>query len=449
MKPDFLLTNRLSKKLYNKVARDLPIIDFHNHLSINEIIKNQTYENITKVWIENDPYKHRVMRILGVKEKYITGKASDFEKFKAWYNSLPRLIGTPVFDWAQMEISCIFDINLLPFKTPEDIYDKLNNRLKKMTVKDILDKFNIEYSAPCTTLCEDISVFDKDNGLVPSLRGDNLILPDKKIIRELEEVLKTKITSLDEYISAVSSRLEEFKKAGCIFTDHALDNGFEFIKDDGKNDKRFKKIIENEEMKEDKKHLSSYLLKKLGVLYEKYGFTVQLHIGAQRNTSSKLASLAGPAGGYAAIGNSVNVLSLINLLDEIEKEANSLPRILIFTLNPSDNAVLATLCGSYSKDGEEGIISQGPAWWWCDHYRGICDMLEIFMSHSVLSSFIGMTTDSRSVFSFVRHDYFRRVLCEWVSEMVKKERLPNDYNMLSDLILKVCYKNAKKITGGE
>ena len=121
-----------------------------------------------------------------------------------------------------------------------------------MAVKDILDKFNIEYSAPCTTLCEDISVFDKDNGLVPSLRGDNLILPDKKIIRELEEVLKTKITSLDEYISAVSSRLEEFKKAGCIFTDHALDNGFEFIKDDGKNDERFKKIIENEEMKEDK-----------------------------------------------------------------------------------------------------------------------------------------------------------------------------------------------------
>ena len=196
---------------------------------------------------------------------------------------------------------------------------------------------------------------------------------------------------------------------------------------------------------EDKKHLSSYILKKLGVLYEKHKFVIQLHIGAQRKTSSKLASLVGPAGGYAAIGNSVDVLSLTTFLDEIEKEANSLPKILLFTLNPSDNAAIAALCGSYSKDGEEGNISQGPAWWWCDHYRGICDMLENFMSHSVLSTFTGMTTDSRSVFSFVRHDYFRRVLCEWISEMENKGRLPYDYNLLSDLVIRMCYKNAKKI----
>ena len=183
-------------------------------------------------------------------------------------------------------------------------------------------------------------------------------------------------------------------------------------------------------------------------LYAEVGFTVQLHIGAQRHTSTRLRTLTGPTGGYAAIGNTVNVKALIRLFDTVEKAEFGLPKTMLFTLNPADNAVMATLSGSYSKDGAEALVTQGPAWWWCDHYEGMTAMLDNFCTHSVLSTFVGMTTDSRSPLSFVRHDYFRRVLCEWLSQMVSKDRLPNDIALLSDTVFKICYGNAKNILGG-
>ena len=160
-----------------------------------------------------------------------------------------------------------------------------------------------------------------------------------------------------------------------------------------------------------------------------------------------MRSIAGPAGGFAALGNTVDVLSLTKFMDDVEQSEYGLPQILLFTLNPADNAVMATLSGSYAKDGYEAFVSQGPAWWWCDHYEGITSMLDNFACHSVLSSFVGMTTDSRSMLSFVRHDYFRRVLCQWVADKVASGRLPEDEALLRDLIERVCYKNAKRRLG--
>ncbi len=450
MNADFLLTTSLAKRLYDEVARDLPIIDYHNHLSVSDISKNIQPENIARLWVTSDPYKHRAMRILGVPEKYITGDASDFEKFEVWYTALPRLIGNPLFDWSVMEMKTVFDFELLPFGNAEDVWDKLNSRLAGMTARDILRKFNIEYSAPCASLCDDLSVFDKDAGLCPSLRGDDLLLPSRELIIKLEALTKKSIKTLSDYISAVNSRLDAFAACGCVFSDHALDDGFKYRVDDGKNEERFSAyILGNVISEDDKCVLSSCILKKLAGSYARCGFTMQLHIGARRHTSTRLRTLAGPAGGYAAIGHTADISSITALLDDIEKEKHGLPRVLLFTLNPSDNAVMATLSGSYSKDGVEALISQGPAWWWCDHYQGICDMLDNFTVHSVLSSFIGMTTDSRSLLSFVRHDYFRRVLCDWVSDMVSKNRLPDDFNLLADTVLKICYKNAKNILGGK
>ena len=171
---------------------------------------------------------------------------------------------------------------------------------------------------------------------------------------------------------------------------------------------------------------------------------MQLHIGAQRSTSTRLKKAAGAAGGYAAIGSTVDVQSVVSFLDDVEQMPNGLPQVLLFTLNPADNTVMATLSGSYCADGVEALISQGPAWWWCDHYRGMETMLDEFCCHSVLSSFVGMTTDSRSILSFVRHDYFRRCLCQWMAEMVEKDRLPNDLGLLSDTIRRICFENANK-----
>ena len=181
-------------------------------------------------------------------------------------------------------------------------------------------------------------------------------------------------------------------------------------------------------------------------LYAQYQLTMQLHIGARRSTSTRLRRIAGSAGGYAAMGNSVDLSSLVAMLDDIEQQPYGLPKTLLFTLNPADNAMLSTLSGSFSKDGMEALVSQGPAWWWCDHYQGIRDMLDHMAAFGVLSTFVGMTTDSRSLLSFVRHDYFRRVLCSWISERRTKGLLPDDEAILSSLIRGICYENAAKLT---
>ncbi len=444
MKENFLLTSQLSKKLYEEVAKNLPIIDFHNHLSVEDITSNKEIENVAKLWVISDPYKHRALRILGFNEDLITGNADDFSKFQVWYNSLPSLVGNALYDWAIMELKTVFDYDYDKTVSARDCYNELNKKLKGKTVKDILSNFNIEYSAPCADIASDLSPFDKSIGLCPSLRGDNLLLPNGELIKKLQKLTNVKINSIDSYLNAVDIRLKEFKEKGLVFTDHALDNGFTYIKDDNKNPARFKKLIKGKALSEsDTVKLSSFILKSLATLYAKNNFTLQLHIGAQRRTSDRLLKLAGPAGGYAGVGETANLLSITNLLNDIENSSYGLPKILLFTLNPSDNAVMATLSGSYSKSGTPRLISQGPAWWWCDHYKGITEMLENFMSHSVLSTFIGMTTDSRSPLSFVRHDYFRRVVCNFIANKVLEDRIPNDKELLSNLIAKICYQNAK------
>lgn len=443
MNSDFLLHSPFARQLYHAHAATLPIIDYHNHLDARCIAKNRQYENIARLWVISDPYKHRAMRILGVPENRITSDCSDYEKFEAWYESLPRLIGNPLFDWSQMELKAVFDFELLPFKPCREVWDALNRQLSCMTTADILAKFNVEYSAPCTRLTDDLSVFNGTD-LCPSLRGDDLLLPDSDLLRALGSP-----TTLSQYLDAVSTRLDAFRDKGCKFSDHALDNGFRYIPDDGNNESRFSDLLINRTLgAADATALCSFILARLSASYARVGFTMQLHIGAQRATSNRLRILAGPAGGYAAIGCTVDVTSLTALLNDVEQLPNGLPNILLFPLNPADNAVIAALSGSFSADGQEALVSQGPAWWWCDHYQGITNMLDTFTCHSVLSTFIGMTTDSRGILSFVRHDYFRRVLCQWIADMVAVHRLPDDPTLLADTVKRMCYWNAKKRIGG-
>ena len=447
MNPNYLLTLPLAQQLYHQCAGKLPIIDYHNHLSPSQLRENLPFANITQLWIAADPYKHRAMRILGVEERYITGDATDEEKFRVWYESLPRLIGNPLFDWSQMELSMVFDLELLPFQPWETVWQTLNDRLATMTPQKILDKFNVLYSAPCTALTDDLGVFG--DGLAPSLRGDDLLLPAPALLKALSVQTGMPTDTLDGYITAVEARLSDFRKAGCRFTDHALDNGFRYLPDDGENSGRFSALAAGAALSaSDALALRSEILKQLLARYAAMDFTVQLHIGAQRSTSTRLKTLAGAAGGYAAMGSCADVDSMTRLLDAVERAPQGLPRILLFTLNPADNAAMATLSGSYSKDGQEALISQGPAWWWCDHYQGIFDMLDNFCCHSLLSTFVGMTTDSRSLLSFVRHDYFRRCLCQWMAEMVSRQRLPEDFELLADTVKRICFENANKRIGG-
>ena len=252
------------------------------------------------------------------------------------------------------------------------------------------------------------------------------------------------ISTLSNLERAIENRLTAFQKAGCRYADHALDNGFVFYQDDGKNEERFQKAKQGSLSKEEGKRLASYMLLTLGTLYAKYGMTMQLHVGAQRYTSDRLRLLAGAAGGFAGIGNSVDVQSLTAFLNELEKREYGLPKTVLFTLNPSDNALISVLSGSYAKDGVAGLITQGPAWWWCDHSLGIVDTLEYTAVYGMLSNFVGMTTDSRSFLSFVRHDYFRRILCDWLAQKWANGEFLGSENDLFALAYQLSYGNAKK-----
>lgn len=446
MKENYLLHSSRAIRLYSECA-DLSIIDFHNHLSLPAIKDNAKFENITKLWIEPDPYKHRLMRVCGVDEHLITGDGSDREKFNAWCEIFPTLMGTPVFDWSLCELKTIFTTDIFPCRENSDLlWGEISEKLSDINFAplSLLEKFNVEYAAPCAGITDDITFLESIENIVPSLRGDDILRPDVSLIEKLSNVTGIKILTPQNYFRAISKRLKDFKRAGCRFADHALDNGFTYFEDDEKNEERFTALLNKGISEEDEKKLFSFLLTKLGVIYSENSFVMQLHIGALRHTSTRLRGIAGMAGGYAGIGG-VNISSITKLFDNIEKEATALPKTILFTLNPAYNAAISVLCGSYSKNNTPSILSQGPAWWWCDHIKGMREVFEDFSSYGVIYHYPGMTTDSRSFLSFVRHDYFRRVFCNWVSEKVERQEFPDRYSDLKELVERVSYKNAKEM----
>lgn len=449
---DFLLKRggKTAERLYNEVAKDLPVIDFHNHLSVSELSINNRYENITKLWISSDPYKHRLMRICGVEEKYITGTASDKEKFSKWCESFKKLIGNPLYHWSCLELKRVFETDAVPsVETCDWLWEYLNDKLlngESFRPLDILRSFNVEASFPCAVPTEDVSHFKNIKGTYPSFRADELLLPDVNVVSKLCEKTGVEIKDIGDLDVAVERTVAEFRGAGCRFSDHAIDNGFRYMPDDGKNALRFKNILSGEALScADAQFFTSHMLRVLGNLYSKYSWTAQYHIGAQRATSTRLRTLAGKAGGFAAIGNDIDIDSFTRLFDDIEKSTYGLPKTIIYTLDPSYNAAFSVLSGSYSKDGANALVSQGPAWWWCDHLLGMREVFDSISSYSLISQFVGMTTDSRSILSFSRHEYFRRAFCSYVGEKVMNGELPDDEALLKELVYNVCYGNAKQM----
>ena len=430
MKENFLLKTKNAERLYNEYARDLPIIDFHNHVSVGELKSDKHYRDIVELWLEADPYKHRLMRIAGIPERYITGDAEPFEKFSRFAEIFPRLAGNPVYDWARMELAEIFGIDEpLCTDSAERIYERCNELLggEEYTSRKILSRFNIEYQSPVASLLDGLEVFDAP-GVAPSLRADDLIEPADSLIASLEAEVGISVKDADSYVAAVAVMLDRFAAGGCRIADHALDSDF-FSGDDAKK-------------RED-------MLVRLAAEYKKRGWTLLLHIDAKRRTSDRLRRLAGPAGGYAAAGGRFDLPALTDLIGRMEREGG-LPDVIIFPLNMSDQAPLAILQGSFSEDGTSSKVSLGPAWWWCDHALGIENTLEAIASFGVLSEFVGMTTDSRSILSFVRHDYFRRIFCTFIDRLNDERDLEMSYETMGEIVQKVCYENArKKISKGK
>ena len=439
MKEDFLVFGETGGKLWEAV-RGLPVIDWHNHLPVKDLAADRKYADLTELWVASDPYKHRAMRICGVPEKNITGDVPSIEKFRAWSRVLPQLAGNPLYHWSQLELQRIFGIGeALTPDTADLIWEKANDLLGRpgFTARGLLERFNVEYAAPCASAGDDLSGFDALPGVVPSLRADDLFALSSPLFSEADDFSCLRARLHDELL--------RFHAAGCRFADHALDAGFTYTPDDGRTEQRFAGLKRGTLNDADRNALACAVLRTLGGFYAELGWTLQLHIGALRKTSSRLRAAAGPAGGYAGIGNSCDVRSLVSLLDDLERSEAGLPRVFLYTLNPADHAMFAVLSGSFPGDGERGKVTLGPAWWYCDHLHGMRDCFENVAAYGILSVFPGMTTDSRSLLSFVRHEYFRRCFCGWLAEKAARGEMPSDFAVLKDLAEKVCYHNAKAI----
>lgn len=453
--PDFLLQNKTAIELFHTVAKDLPVIDYHNHINPGDLLKNRKYENLWQLWLNNDPYKHRLMRINGIPEAFITGNASDWEKFYHWAYTFPNTLGNPLFHWSFLELKRVFEVEeMLHPGNAKQIWNTCNEKLQseQYRINRLIRDWNVRLICTSDSLLDDlephsqVSRREEELEVLPSLRGDAILAFDREGFEDwlklISEQTKLPITSLEEYQEAVQEKLDHFAKAGCLISDHALDPGFYFELPTVKEAIRyFKKILDGKTLglKESTK-LRSYLLNFLGKKYAEKGWTLQLHIGAQRQTSSRLKSFAGGAGGYACIGSITDMDSICRFLDSLEQSC-LLPKIILYTLNPADNEPLASLTGSFAEDGVPGKIQLGPAWWYNDHYDGIERHLKVLSSYGMLSRFIGMTTDSRSPLSFSRHEYFRRVLCNVLGSWVEQGRLPADFSLLSPLVKGISYQN--------
>lgn len=422
MRKNYLLKSENAELIYTAVC-DLPIIDYHNHVSLSDISAGKRFSDIYELWIKSDPYKHRLMRICGVSEDFITGGASPREKFLKFCEIFPFIAGNPVYDWARMEMSTVFGIDEPISAVRADyIYDKISEMLSspEFSGKGILSRFNIEYQSPVANLFDDISDFD-GIGIAPSLRADNLLRPTEELKRRLFCDTGIRIADKSSYVDAISRYLDKFDSAGCRFADHALDSGF------------FEDDIGGEERE---------ILSVLACEYAKRGWTLLLHLDAKRKTSTRLAEIAGPAGGYAAVGGNFPISRVCELLGDIEKDGR-LPDVVLFPLNMSDQAPISVMQGSFSEDNVSSKVQLGPAWWWCDHALGIENTLDSISSFGALSQFIGMTTDSRSILSFVRHDYFRRILSTWIARRNEEGEWNLPIEIQIEIARKICYTNAK------
>lgn len=453
---DFLLQTERGKDLFHGVAESLPIIDYHCHIAPKALMPNNTFLDIADLWVLNDPYKHRAMRINGIPEDEITGPADGKTKFRNWILTLDRCAGNPLHHWSYVELQRFFDYKSLIMPSDwETAWNELNAKVKDKNFNSslLLSRVRAEKIVTSDLLCDTLSdhlainaTEGKQYSVSPSLRGDDILATDhasfSTFIEKLRSTTTMSIGSLKEFLEALEIRLDFFHAASCRIADHSLD-ALTFEKTDQVTAAPLFDQLQNgtELSPLEATQWKSFLLVYLAGHYVRRGWILAIHLGARRQTSSRLRSLAGGAGGFACIGNTVDVASLTTLLDTLEL-AESLPKTILFTLNPADNAVLATITGSYAQSSVPGKVQFGPAWWYNDHKLGITEHLRTISSHSLLERFIGMTTDSRSILSLTRHEYFRRIFCDFLGGLAESGEVPKSDAILERITRAVCYENA-------
>lgn len=455
---DFMLTGKTAQVLYNDIAKNAPIYDYHCHLSSKEIYEDKVFSNISKIFLEFDHYKWRAMRYAGIPEKYITGDANDFDKFKMWAKTCERLIGSPLYHWTNLELKNYFDVDeVLKESNAEEIYEHCNKKIALESLSPVKFITNSKVKLICTTddpidtlkyhklLAEKSEL---DFKVLPTFRPDkSLNILSESYIDYLDTLSKSssvKITSsYSTLIEALKERISYFDNTNCKLSDHSLESLSYFSTTEEEVATIFKRRLCMEDLSNtDAEKFKCYTLKVLAKEYQKRDWVMQIHIGAMRNNNKIMFNTLGVDSGYD-ITNDFNIATdLSKLLNDINNDFK-LPKTVLYTLNPKDNIVLSTLPHCFSEDNIKGKVQFGAAWWLNDHKDGIYEHLKSIANQGMLASFIGMLTDSRSFLSYARHDYFRRILCSFIGKLVDDKEFENDYELLKEITEGICFKNIK------
>lgn len=449
---DFLLKSETAKKLYTDYAEKAPVIDYHCHLSAKDIYEDKKFKNITEIWLGEDHYKWRLMRSFGVDEKYITGDADDREKFDKWLETLSLAIGNPLYHWSHMELADVFGYTgIIKPENADEIWSVCNEKLAQsgFSARELILKARVNVICTTDDPADSLEWHKKLKGTAYPVKVLPGYRPDKALNIESDdyiEYLKTlgNIRDFKDLKTALKGRLNYFVSLGCKVSDHGLSAvPFAPVSDEEAAEIFKKKLAGEKVSKEQTKQFKCALLIFLGKEYAARDMVMQLHFGVMRNLSDKLYASFGADAGADSIGDSVSVSELALFLNELERE-NALPKTVLYSLNPNDNAAIETVMGAFQSADARGKLQHGSAWWFNDSKQGIYEHLTSLASLGHLATFIGMLTDSRSFLSYVRHDYFRRILCDFIGSLVENGEYPDDEKMLGRIVSGICCDNAKE-----
>ncbi|MBR1709535.1 MAG: glucuronate isomerase [Clostridia bacterium] len=455
MDADFMLSNEVGKKLYHEYAENMPIYDYHCHISPKMIYENYQFANIGELMLGGDHYKWRVMLSNGVEEKYIRGDADWLEKWKAFAGSLKYCIGNPMFHWTHLELQRVFGItDILSEETAEDIWNRANAMLatEEFRARGLIEKFNVKVICttddPVDNLEYQIAMAKEKSSfkVYPAWRPDKVINIDRvgftDYIKRLSEVSEIDCSTIENLIKALEKRVDYFHANGSRLSDHALDTvpyGTPDIKAAGET---LAKALRGEALTAaEVEGYKTFVLVELAKMYKARGWAQQYHIGAMRNCNPRMFAQYGADVGFDSIDDTCIAENLAKLL-AAEEATGNLPRTILYCLNPKDNYVIGTMLGNFQGEGIPGKIQFGSGWWFCDQKYGMRDQMESLAALGLLGRFVGMLTDSRSFISYPRHEYFRRILCNMIGEWVENGEYPLDYKVLGELVQGICYNNA-------
>ena len=458
IKDNFLLTTKTAEKLYYGFAKDMPIFDYHCHLPEKQILENKPFSDVFEIWLSGDHYKWRLMRNYGVDERLITGDAQSKEKFIAYCKTLGTAFGNPLYHWSQVELKDFFNCELeINEENAELIWDWCNDyiRLNNITPQALIEKSNVAYLFTTNEAFDDLSTFEEiaKKGykfkVYPAFRADKLMGVEMDAYNEYigkVEALTSKITNMDELEAAIENRLQAFIAVGCKATDIALENVYP-IASKADAEKVFQKRRSGESVTASEAEIfKGYLTYFLFKLYAKYGLATELHVGAMRNNNSKMFKILGADTGFDSISEFNSIHNMSRLFDRLNDE-DALPKTIVFNLNPKMNTEIMTLIGSFQDSVARGKLQYGPAWWFLDNKVGMERHLEDLTATGHLGAFVGMLTDSRSFLSYPRHHYFRRILCNYLGNMMEKGEMTENLAFVGKVVQDISYNNAVAYLG--